>query len=41
MKFVAPEMEIKAFSVEEILTASTQEPTYTTKENTLPEDDFE
>lgn len=40
MKFVAPEMEIKAFSTEEILTASS-EPTASTKENTLPEDDFE
>ena len=40
MKFVAPEMEIKVFTTEEILTAST-EPTETTKENTLPPDDFE
>ena len=39
MKFVAPEMEIKTFTTEEILTEST--PTGSTGENQLPEDEWE
>ncbi len=41
MKFVAPELEIKRFSTEEILTESSEDIIYTGQPSGLPSDDFE